>query len=545
MDLQPKIIELLNNRGITSQEEIDEFLSDKPQKTYDPFLLHNMEAGVDLILSTIENGGSICIYGDYDADGITSTAILMEVLSKLTESVGYYIPSRFEEGYGLNCRALEKIKEMGYDLVVTVDCGSVSCEEVAYARKIGLKIMVTDHHTIGDKKVDCVLINPKQKECNYPYKYLAGCGVAFKLAQALVLTTGLEKTVLNRTLDFLGIGTIGDIVPLLDENRTFAKYGLRAINLGERASLEGLISAIGLKKGTVSSENISFSIVPHLNAAGRMLSAGKALELLRAENCDDIETGVAQLLDFNSQRKYHQEKAYKICADIVTEKYMKDNFLVLDLQDAHEGITGIVAGKIKDTFMKPTLIVTHTGENLCKGTGRSIEGVNLYDLLKENEDLFIRFGGHSAACGFTIRKENLETLRQNLNRQMNLIAEKNPDIFAGKIKADLFLEPDDVNMELVEQLELLEPCGAENPQPLVGIKVFPKDLCKMGKEGQFRKFIGVMENGKTISCIIFNRASEYDDILQNDSIVSIIGSLGYNSWNGRRHLQLTVETVEV
>ena len=187
MKLQPKVIELLNKRGITAEAEIEEFLSDKPQKTYDPFLLRNMEAGVDLILSAIEDDEKICIYGDYDADGITSTAVLMEVLSHLTDRLTYYIPSRFDEGYGLNCGALDKIKADGADLVVTVDCGSVSCVEVEHAKKIGLKILVTDHHTMTDKAADCLIINPMQKGCDYPFKHLAGVGVAFKLAQALSL----------------------------------------------------------------------------------------------------------------------------------------------------------------------------------------------------------------------------------------------------------------------------------------------------------------------------------------------------------------------
>ena len=185
MKLQPRILELLNKRGIRTEEEIKEFLSDKPQKTYDPFLLLNMEAGVDFILSSIEENERICIYGDYDADGITSTSVLMEVLSKLTKNLTYYIPSRFEEGYGLNCEALKKIKANGVDLVITVDCGSVSCAEVEYAKEIGLKILVTDHHTITDKQADCLVINPMQPGCPYPFKHLAGVGVAFKLAQAL------------------------------------------------------------------------------------------------------------------------------------------------------------------------------------------------------------------------------------------------------------------------------------------------------------------------------------------------------------------------
>lgn len=279
MILQPRVIELLHKRGLSTEEEIEEFLSARPQKTYDPFLLLNMEAGVDLILSSIEDEEKICIYGDYDADGITSTAVLMEVLSQLTDNLAYYIPSRFEEGYGLNCEALDKIKAAGVDLVVTVDCGSVSCMEVEHAKEIGLKILVTDHHTIKDQQADCLLINPKQPGCPYPFKELAGVGVAFKLAQAIAAETGLDKRVVNRTLDLVGIGTIGDIVPLVDENRTLAKYGIRAVNVSQRPGLTALIEGVSLKQGDICSENISYVIVPHLNASGRMESARTAAKL--------------------------------------------------------------------------------------------------------------------------------------------------------------------------------------------------------------------------------------------------------------------------
>ena len=391
MKLQPKVIELLNKRGITAEAEIEEFLSDKPQKTYDPFLLRNMEAGVDLILSAIEDDEKICIYGDYDADGITSTAVLMEVLSHLTDRLTYYIPSRFDEGYGLNCGALDKIKADGADLVVTVDCGSVSCVEVEHAKKIGLKILVTDHHTMADKAADCLIINPMQKGCDYPFKHLAGVGVAFKLAQALAAETGLPKSVVNRTLDLVGVGTIGDIVPLTDENRTLAKYGIRSVNLTQRPGLSKLIEAAGLQRGRIGSENISFIIVPHLNASGRMKQARIAASLMMESDEAAAEKGVETLISCNEERKRIQNETFELCRQIAEDRYREDPFLVIDLEDAHEGITGIVAGKLKETFHKPAVIVTPTADGCFKGTGRGIPGINLYHLLKENENLFERF----------------------------------------------------------------------------------------------------------------------------------------------------------
>lgn len=544
MKLQPKVIELLNKRGITAEAEIEEFLSDKPQKTYDPFLLRNMEAGVDLILSAIEDDEKICIYGDYDADGITSTAVLMEVLSHLTDRLTYYIPSRFDEGYGLNCGALDKIKADGADLVVTVDCGSVSCVEVEHAKKIGLKILVTDHHTMADKAADCLIINPMQKGCDYPFKHLAGVGVAFKLAQALAAETGLPKSVVNRTLDLVGVGTIGDIVPLTDENRTLAKYGIRSVNLTQRPGLSKLIEAAGLQRGRIGSENISFIIVPHLNASGRMKQARIAASLMMESDEAAAEKGVETLISCNEERKRIQNETFELCRQIAEDRYREDPFLVIDLEDAHEGITGIVAGKLKETFHKPAVIVTPTADGCFKGTGRGIPGINLYHLLKENENLFERFGGHAAACGFTMKKEYLRTLRENLNQSMKRLLSKNPSLLDGKEKPDLILAAEDVNFELVEELAKLAPFGCENPQPLVRISVKPTALRRMGNKGQYTKFTGILDNGKEISAVIFKNASAYDEMLKKGRRIDVTGTLDSQSWNGRRYLQITVLDAE-
>lgn len=544
MNLQPRLIELLHKRGLETEEEIQEFLSARPQKTYDPFLLLNMEAGVDLILSSIEEEEKICIYGDYDADGITSTAVLMEVLSQLTANLTYYIPSRFEEGYGLNCQALDKIKAAGVDLVVTVDCGSVSCAEVEHAKEIGLKILVTDHHTIKDQLADCLVINPKQPGCPYPFKELAGVGVAFKLAQAIAAETGLDKRVVNRTLDLVGIGTIGDIVPLVDENRTLAKYGIRAVNVSQRPGLKGLIEGVSLKQGDIGSENISYIIVPHLNASGRMESARIAAKLMMAREQKNVEAGVEKLVECNRNRKQLQEETFDQCRELVETRYRDDLFYVIDLPDAHEGITGIVAGKVKETYNRPAVIVTPTGEDCLKGTGRSIDGVNIYELLAESRDLFERFGGHSAACGFTMKKENLEQLRRNLNSAMARLLAENPALFDAKLKADMDLAAEDVKLELAEQLRLLEPFGCANPRPLVRIRLLPKSMRRMGNKGQYTRFTGVLDDGREMACVIFKDAETYDDILQAGRPAVMTGTLSSQTWNGKTYLQFTVSGAE-
>lgn len=547
MEIQPKIIELLNKRGVTSEEDIREYLSDKPQRTYDPFLLLNMEAGVDLILSAIDEDRKICIYGDYDADGITSTVIMMEILSHLTSNLMYYIPSRFEEGYGMNISAVDKIHEAGTGLIVTVDCGSVSCEEIEHAKELGMDVLVTDHHTITDRKADCLIINPTQRECQYPFKYLAGCGVAFKVAQAIVTYTGLSKSILTRVLDLVGIGTIGDIVPLIDENRTLAKYGLRAVNTSGRENLVRLIEGTGLHPGHITAENVSFVIVPHFNAAGRMEHAGIAVEMLMATEETKVRDGVQKLIHFNSERKRIQEDIYRQCVAMIDKEYSDKRFMLIELPDAHEGVTGIVAGKIKEKYYRPAIIVTPTGDGCLKGTGRSIDGLNIYDMLKENEDLFIRFGGHAAACGFTMKREYLDQLRDNLNDRADEIFAENPEIFQREAEPELYLGPEDLNLDLVDQLQLLEPCGCANGKPLVSVRVHASEMARMGNQSQYMRFSGIMSDGTRLPCVVFRDADTVERELLDASgtEVDIVGNISARMWNGSRTIQMTVEDATV
>ena len=350
--------EILNKRGIVSEEDREEYLSPKPARTYDPFLLDGMKAGVDLLISAAKSGDRICIYGDYDADGVTASTIMACGVSALTDNWFFYIPSRFEEGYGLNITAIDKIADKGANLVITVDCGCVSKNEVQYAKSKGLKVIVTDHHNIEDTISEGIVIDPKKparfmsEEGNqsYPCQDLAGCGVAFKFIQALQRTAGLPRSVLTDALDMVAIGTIGDIVPLRDENRTLVKYGITAANSGRRPSLSKLAKAISLEE--ITSSNIAFAIVPHINASGRMASAMAAVELFNSSDPVTIDAKVQELIQYNRQRKRIQEEAFAICAEKVRGD---ENFIVLNVGDMHEGIAGIVAGKIKDQFSRPAI----------------------------------------------------------------------------------------------------------------------------------------------------------------------------------------------
>ena len=546
MDINPKIMDLLRRRGISTEEEIEEFFSDKPKETYDPFLLPDMEEGVDLILSSCDNGEKICIYGDYDADGVTSTVILTEVLSQLTDNIIQYIPSRFDEGYGLNKNAIDTIKAAGADLIVTVDCGSVSVEEVEYAKSIGLKIMVTDHHRIEDRQADTILINPARKDSEYPFSYLAGCGVAFKLAQAITDTCGLPKRKLTETLDLVALGTIGDIVPLVSENRMLVKYGLRAINTSRREAIRVLIEKTGLTPGNIRCENVSFVLVPHINAAGRMKSASLALKLFLAKDSDRINKYADELIKCNYERKRLQEEVFSKACEIVEDKYRDNAFLLVDLEHAHEGVTGIAAGKLKEKYHVPAVIVTDNGDGTLKGTGRSPEGIDLYRLLKNEEKWFVNFGGHAAACGFTMNKDGLNTMRTELNDASSKIRSENPALFSHEVKADIELEPEEMTTDFASQLELLEPCGKQNERPMIAVKGIPESVSRMGAEGKFLRFT-VRTDRSFFTCLVFRNAENVSrlvfDAENSGTPLVMTGVMSNHEWNDNISVQLVCESI--
>lgn len=542
------IKEILKKRGITSQEQIEEFLSDRPQKTYDPFLLDGMQEGVDLLLSEIDAGGKICIYGDYDADGVTSVCIMSHGISQLTDSWFYYIPSRFEEGYGLNRNALDKIKYQGATMVVTVDCGCVSYNEVEYAKSIGLKVIVTDHHNIEETIADCIVIDSKKPEKflegrePYPFKDLAGCGVAFKFVQALQRKTGFEKAVLNDCLDMVAIGTVGDIVSLQDENRTLVKYGIAIANSGRRKALSSLAKAISLDK--ITSENIAFGIVPHINATGRMDSASEAVELFVTDDDLIIEEKIHKLMSCNSERKLIQEKAYEKCLDLVSSE---EDFIVLNLPDMHEGIAGIVAGKLKDRYSRPVIIVTPSGDGFLKGTGRSIPSIDIYDVLNKNGELFVRFGGHRSACGFLMPEENLEKLREGVLRETAILKNSNEELFKKKIATDTNLIPAEVSVDLARELQKLAPFGEGNPNPRFLFEdVNIRGLSYMGENRTHARFSICADNNGTMdyaNCVLFRRAQELSGLLESGEKLNLVGTVSYQVWRGQERVQVMVEEI--
>ncbi len=533
---------ILERRGIVSEEDIEEYFSPRPQRTYDPFLMKGMREAADRIISAAEQKQKVCIYGDYDCDGVTSVTLLLYAFSQFMdeENVSYFIPSRMKDGYGLSTDTVKRVSESGADLIITVDCGCSSPREVAYAKELGMDVIVTDHHIVPDEAPDCIMLDPKQAGCGYPFKGLCGCGVAYKLVQALQREGCFDRSVLAGSLDIVGTATIGDIVPLVDENRTLAKYGIDRIRRTERPGLKALISAISMHREKIDSTGVAFGIVPNINANGRMKSADIGVKLLSAEDPDEAAELARQTAGNNYLRKKLQDDAYEKCLELAGEQ-CPDSLMPVIHADVHEGVAGIVAGKIKERLMRPAVIVTDSG-GLLKGTGRSVDGVDIHDVLSKNAWLFEKFGGHSGACGFSMKPENLDELRRCAASEMEKIVAADPSVISDSVRYDMEIGLKDITMDLAEGIAMMEPFGKDNERPVFlvrGVRVSNGRIIGNGTHIRFE--MGDFPN--SIRCICFGRAAEYSDMIFGRETVDIIGTIEINEWNGIRNIQMNVKQI--
>ncbi|MBR0139319.1 MAG: single-stranded-DNA-specific exonuclease RecJ [Firmicutes bacterium] len=537
--------------------DMEDFLSPRPRLTYDPFLLPDMEEAVGLILDACEKGEKICVYGDYDADGVTSTALLVGVLRLISSNISYYVPSRFVDGYGLNMSSVKKVADTGASLLITVDCGSTSAEEIACAKELGMKVIVTDHHT-PDESLDlgCLFINPKRAGSLYPCSRLSGCGVAFKLAQALQRTLAAKgdcrftRSFLNDQLDLVAISTVADVVPLLDENRTLVKYGLDFINRRKRPGLKTLLEVLDFGDKPIDSDRIAYLIAPNINALGRMGSAALGVELfcgVKADGspCEDLLSAAVAMKEMNLQRKAEQEKTCAICSKALEEGGCGELFPVILAEGAHEGVAGIVAGNIKEKLYRPVCIVTPSEGGLLKGTGRSVPGINIYELLGTQSRLFTRYGGHAGACGLTMEPQGLEELRCGLQEQMKLLLEKDPGLLTEKLLIEKELSPEEKSLEFAKKLQLLEPYGEGNLRPLFCVSSASVScLRRMGQEGQHLRFTVTSGDGVPVDCVLFRRADDFFGLLSESPSVSVCGELTVNGFGGCEKLQMIVRDIK-
>ena len=543
------VLEIMKRRGVT-EDRVEDFLSPSPKITYDPFLITDLKETAQAVIDAADSGKHICVFGDYDADGITSTALLSTVLKKLTDKVSCYVPSRFSDGYGLNKEAVSKIRQRGADLLITVDCGSTSPAEVAYAKELGMDVIVTDHHMLREgMDPDCLFVNPKRG--SYPFPDLCGCGVAFKLAQGiqrLLAARGDDRFLradLNSLLDLVAIATVADIVPLSDENRNLVKYGLDRINRRDRAGLSALLSALDLSEKIIDSSNISYIIAPNLNALGRMDSALPGVELLESTGSRQRLEALARLtIKTNIERKAEQEKTARICRDKLAREDCGSYAPVILAEGAHEGVAGIVAGNLKEQLYRPVCIVTPVEDGVLKGTGRSVTGINLHECLEECGDLFLRFGGHSGACGFSLREENLPRFRERMQQAVKKRADVDPDLLIEKLYIEKELAADEKNLAFAESLRLLEPYGEGNPVPVFCMmSAAVSGVRTMGAEEQHIRFTAMTDDGIPVGCVLFGKADRYKDVIFGSERIDVAGELDINEFRGERKLQMRVRDI--
>lgn len=547
------VLNILKRRGINSGPAAEDFLAPMPRTTHDPVLLKDLEEAVTAIIAAADRGDRICIYGDYDADGVTSTALLYSVIRKLTDNADFYVPSRFTDGYGLNSNAIDRIAEKGTGLLITVDCGSTNAAEVEHAKSLGMGVIVTDHHELDENNIPkCLFVNPKRPACDYPFRGLSGCGVAFKIAQGIqrrLTAKGddrFSKADLNSLLDLVAISTVADVVPLLDENRTLVKYGLRILNERRRPGLRILLEMLDLQDKKLDADNIGFILAPHINSLGRIETADAGVKLLTGLCTEDeLRSYAKMMVDCNIKRRSIQEDTKNICLEEIKKGGCGDLFTIIRAPGAHEGVAGIVAGSLKESLYRPVCIVTPTENGVLKGTGRCVPGMDLHEMLSECGDIFLRYGGHAGACGFTITEENLPLFRERSRDAVCRRLAVSENLLQEKIVIEKALDYEERTIQFAESLEMLEPYGEANPKPLFALEgCTVKNVYRMGSESQHVRFIASCDGGRDVSCVLFRRADEFADLLQPGSTVDVAGELGINAFNGSRKLQLTVKDIK-
>lgn len=528
---------ILVNRNITDKKDIDVFLNPTRKDFHNPYLMPDMEQAVDRILMAIEKKEKVIIYGDYDVDGITSITVIKKFLKERGLDVGYYIPNRLDEGYGLNKEAIEKIANEGYTLIITVDCGISGIEEIKYAYEKGMEVIVTDHHEPLEELPKCVaVIDCKRKDNKYPFKNLAGCGVVFKLTQAISQKLNLDEKEYLKYLDIVCVGTISDIVPLVDENRVIAKLGLKLVEQTRNPGLKALLIASGYKD--VNSNTVSFGIAPRINACGRMGKEEEALKLFLTENIVEAGNITDKLNKYNRERQEIEKRIFEEALSKIEKQHLdQNNVIVVGSENWHHGVIGIVASKITELYFKPSILICFDGSE-GKGSGRSIPGFDLHEALCESSEYLEKYGGHEMAVGLSLKKENFQKFADKFEE----IAKKaHTEEIESVINIDEEITLKDVNIETVESLKALEPFGEANKLPVFIYKNLKIDSIRALSEGKHLKL--TLKDGNTIiNGIGFNMGKYAEEFRISDKI-DVLGVLEINSFNGRDTIQINMRDI--
>jgi len=558
LGLKPLTARLLYNRGYTTADMAEGFIKNESISFHDPFLLKDMDKAVDRIMSALENGEKIVIYGDYDVDGVTSVSILYLYLKDKGADVSYYIPSRTGEGYGINPSAIESLAEKEVKLLITVDTGITAVSETEYAKKLGLDVLITDHHECQSELPDaCAIVNPRRADCSYPFKELAGVGVVFKLLCSLESTycekNNIEKDcieyICNTYGDVVAIGTVADVMPLVDENRLIVSRGLKLIDNTKRIGIQALLELSGAvsgdkngqkKKRRITSTLISYVIAPRINAAGRISDATRAVELFLSETPVEARIIAEELCETNRTRQAEENKIIEQAYEKIQKEhdFENDKVIVLAEDNWHNGAIGIVASRITEKYNLPSILISFDG-NVSKGSGRSIKGLNLVEALGYCSDLLIKYGGHELAAGLSIDRDNLPEFKKRINEYAR--THLKPENMVTQIDIDAEVEDRDITLENAEELFLLEPFGISNPVPVFAMK----DACIIDAmaigSNRHTKYI-LKKGNKTVTALYFGK-NPMDINLYTGDTADVVFNLDVNEYMNNKSVQLTLRDI--
>ena len=514
--ISPRLACLIRNRDVIGEEAIERYLNGTISDLYDGMLMKDADKAIDILKEKIAEEKKIRVIGDYDIDGVNATYILLEGLERLGAYVDSDIPDRIGDGYGLNRHLIDRAYDAGIDTIITCDNGIAAANEIAYGKELGMTIIVTDHHEIPFDEIDGekiyrlppadAVIDPKQKDCVYPFKGLCGAAVAYKLMEALWESMGKDSTDLDDLIENVAIATVGDVMDLEDENRIFVKEGLQMLKRTKNPGLKALIECTGIDKESLNSYHIGFVLGPCINASGRLDTAKRALKLLRVRTQKEADILAGDLKALNDSRKDMTEEAVKLAKEQVeTTDLSDDRVLVIYLPDCHESLAGIVAGRIRECYYKPVFVLTDA-EDGAKGSGRSIDGYHMYEELNKCKDILTKFGGHRLAAGLSLEKENIAEFRRRLNENCTLTEEEMKE----KVTIDMEMPFHCVTEELVKELELLEPFGKGNTKPIFaarGVTLLGARI--LGKNRNVLKIKAQDANGSVIEAMLFQNVEGF------------------------------------
>ena len=528
---------ILVNRGITQKKDIDIFLNPTRKDFHNPYSMPDMEKAVNRILKAIDEKEKVIIYGDYDVDGITSITVLKKFLKERGLDVGYYIPNRLDEGYGLNKDAIEKIAEEGYKLIITVDCGISGIEEIKFAYEKGMEVIVTDHHEPLEELPDALaVVDCKRKDNKYPFKNLAGCGVVFKLAQAISQRLNLDEKEYLKYLDIVCVGTISDIVPLVDENRVIAKLGLKLVEQTRNPGLKALLVASGYKE--VNSNTVSFGVAPRINACGRMGKEEEALKLFLTDNIAEAGRITDNLNKYNRERQEIEKRIYQEALEKIEKNHLEENnVIVVGGENWHHGVIGIVASKITEQYFKPSILICFEGDE-GKGSGRSIPGFDLHDALCQSSEYLEKYGGHEMAVGLSLKKENFQKFADKFEE---IAKEAHTEEIESVINIDREITIKDVNIDTINSLKALEPFGEANKLPVFIYKNLRIDSIRALSEGKHLKL--TLKDGNTIINAIGFNMGKYAEEYRIADKIDVLGVLEINTFNGIDTIQINMKDI--